>query len=278
MGSNNFLVFDENQANMVDDVTYAALDYRANGARQGVAPSNVHNKLFYQTSIMAAALGQLLANRGYTVSDADFDALVAVLGNLADGPSVLALAGGTMTGDLILDHDPVELLEAATKQYVDGSGLPPGGIVYFARATAPAGFIVANGALLSRATYAKLWAEAQISGNLLNEAQWAANNWGAYSTGDGATTFRIPDLRGEFIRGLDLSRGVDSGRTIGSWQTDLLKSHVHTINVRISGQYFQVGSSSFTAVEGPTPGLSTDSFGGTETRPRNVALLPCIRY
>ena len=47
--------------------------------------------------------------------------------------------------------------------------------------------------------------------------------------GGGAATFRLPDLRGEFIRGLDSGRGIDAGRTIGSWQDYEIGSHRHKI-------------------------------------------------
>lgn len=81
-GNNNFKVFNESQTNIMDDAAYDASTYRQNGAVAGIAPSNLHNKLYRQTSIMAAAIAQSLANRGYDVSDANFNSLVSVLDHI----------------------------------------------------------------------------------------------------------------------------------------------------------------------------------------------------
>ena len=172
-----------------------------------------------------------------------------------------------------------------------------GAVAYFPATTAPTGWVKANGALLSRTTYATLWAFAQVSGNLVSDATWASNNQGAFSTGDGSTTFRVPDLRGEFLRGWDDGRGVDSGRAIGSFQSGELASHTHTGTTDTAGahSHFIVGLSGG-AGAGPNTSFdpvdinrdtniagahnhtfTTNATGGTETRPRNIALLACIK-
>lgn len=152
--------------------------------------------------------------------------------------------------------------------------VPTGAVVFFTARTPPTGYLELNGALVSRTTYADLWAYAQTSGNLAaTDAAWVA---GQYSPGNGTTTFRIPDARGEFVRGWDHGRGVDSGRAFGSAQADELKSHTHTV-VALSGNP-PGGPDQGNGGRNTTSGtLTTAATGGAETRPRNIAFLPCVK-
>ncbi|HDR9048589.1 TPA: phage tail protein [Burkholderia vietnamiensis] len=102
-----------------------------------------------------------------------------------------------------------------------------GTIVFEPRTSVRAGFLKLNGVLVNRADYPLLWAYAQASGALVAESVWASNNWGCFSTGDGATTFRLPELRGEFLRCWDDGRGADSGRGIGTFQYFQNAWHAH---------------------------------------------------
>lgn len=138
------------------------------------------------------------------------------------------------------------------------SGVKAGTVAHFAASSAPAGWVKANGAALSRTLYAALFAAIGTT----------------YGSGDGSTTFNVPDLRGEFTRGWDDGRGADSGRVFGSDQADEIRSHYHSVtSVR------QVGGSRWPGgVEGATQTFNTGNTGGNETRPRNVALLACIKY
>lgn len=86
-----------------------------------------------------------------------------------------------------------------------------GSIVFFAQTAAPAGFIPANGALVSRVTFAALFAAIGTT----------------FGAGDGATTFSVPDMRGCFPRGFDNGRGIDPARVFGSTQTSQNASHTH---------------------------------------------------
>nr|WP_199068472.1 phage tail protein [Chromobacterium sp. ASV5] len=138
---------------------------------------------------------------------------------------------------------------------------PPGKVSHFAMSAPPAGWVKCDGALLSRAAYPALFA---VIGT-------------TFGAGDGKTTFGVPDLRGEFVRGWDDGRGVDSGRTIGSSQADDFKSHTHQEDIRdlALGSTYLCG---MTRTNGGNLAIgSTAAAGGAETRPRNVALLACIK-
>jgi microcystin-dependent protein len=142
-----------------------------------------------------------------------------------------------------------------------GASSTTGTVIWWSASTAPVGYVTCNGAAVSRTTYSNLFG---VIGT-------------TYGNGDGSTTFNLPDLRAEFIRGWDDGRGVDPGRVFGSAQADEFKSHAHTIATRgsvLSGGFEEPATDS-TGLEYAYP---TSLAGGTETRPRNIALLPCIKY
>ena len=136
----------------------------------------------------------------------------------------------------------------------------PGTVIFYAGNTPPIGWIKANGAAISRSTYSNLYS---VIGT-------------TFGSGNGSTTFNIPDLRGEFIRGWDDSRGVDSARAFGSSQTDDFKSHTHNVTIDSGSAYQTKGAYADSSYGGKT--YTSSATGGTETRPRNIALLACIKY
>ena len=154
----------------------------------------------------------------------------------------------------------LEVCDGTTWQRV---GVPAGTVIYEAANVCPAGYLKANGQIVSRSTYANLFAAIGTT----------------FGAGDGATTFKLPDLRGEFIRGWDEGRGVDSGRGFGAWQADMLASHRHSIQGAILGGN-GVGVPASDGYQGDwfKVNSTTNDFGGNETRPRNVALSVCIKY
>lgn len=194
--------------------------------------------------------------------------------------TILALQAGlattganTFTGGQTLPGDATGNLHAVPKQQLD-SGLllaaPPGMVAAFATSAAPNGWLKANGAAVSRSTYAALFAAIGTT----------------FGAGDGSTTFALPDLRGEFVRGWDDGRGVDSGRVFGTAQVESvnLSGTIHTI---IPNGNNPTGAFSFDQATGANISGGASSFshvrailtgGGTETRPRNIALLYCIKF
>ncbi|TCW81016.1 phage tail protein [Burkholderia sp. SRS-46] len=112
-----------------------------------------------------------------------------------------------------------------------------GQVVFEIRSTVRAGFLKANGAVVSRADYPALWAYAQASGALVSDADWGNRRWGCFGMGDGSTTFRLPELRGEFLRCWDDTRGIDSNRQIGSQQDTANLSHSHGASASAGGDH-----------------------------------------
>ena len=162
------------------------------------------------------------------------------------------LAGATFTGAVTLAADPASALQASTKQYVDAQVtaagpllVPAGAVMAFYRSTPPAGWLECNGQ--SVAAYPNL-----VALGLTN----------------------APDLRGEFVRGWDNTRGIDPGRVLGSAQLDEFKSHTH----QAKGISNLTGASNGFNWDGTSSDSRTTlATGGTETRPRNIALMYCIK-
>ena len=175
-------------------------------------------------------------------------------------------------------------------------GVPSGSVFCMAVATVPSGYLECNGNAVSRTTYAALFA---VIGT-------------AYGTGNGSSTFNLPDLRGEFVRGFDNGRGVDSGRSINDPQSHQHPQHNHNVsasssssvtdpghkhtmnfnlgNLISSGGAFGMKDSGTadrmnTATTGisvaTTTSISQSNRGGTsnssETRPRNIAMMYVIK-
>ncbi|PIT49246.1 phage tail protein [Snodgrassella alvi] len=151
---------------------------------------------------------------------------------------------------------------------------PAGAVMYFAQDWAPTGWLKANGAAVSRTAYAGLFA---VLGTY-------------YGAGDGSTTFNLPDLRGEFIRAYDDGRGVDQGRWLGRWQTGTPISHDDPVGPEI----FDMVTMDYSARKFGDPWIGDlpkafysepysyqrPAWSGnffTMTRPRNIALLACIK-
>ena len=167
------------------------------------------------------------------------------------------------------------------------------GDIRFPAMTVKPGEIKLNGALLLRASYPALWAWAQSNSLVATEVGWAGTWGGCFSEGDGSTTFRLPDLRGQFLRVLDDGRGLDdfAGRKTGQSQGDAIRN--------ITGDFYSQGMESnvmggtgaFTAGNGGAKGSGSSGNGArfwfnagnvvpiaAENRPKNIAYFACIRF
>ena len=186
------------------------------------------------------------------------------------------------------------------------AGVPVATVFCRAASVVPSGYLECNGAEISRTTYSALFGIIGVQ----------------YGAGNGSSTFNLPDLRGEFIRGFDNGRGIDSGRSMASTQGSQNLSHNHSYsnnsitvsganhahNIRKlelnnnngsvditlgSGQSYNVGYSASdsglvsagNAVKNSgnlsmsgTVGITINNAGGTESRPRNVAMMYIIKF
>lgn len=251
--------------------------YRALTTNTGVDPEldvNGNWSIAFESAGLALLKSQNLAdvpdkaqartNLGIATT-ADYDARYLIKNqNLGDVPNK-ATARNNL--DTFSKQEVLDLLATAQQA---------GEVAHFATNVAPAGWLPCNGAAVSRTTYARLFTA-------------IGTRWGA---GNGTTTFNVPDLRGEFLRGWDNGRGLDVGRAFGSVQNDQNKLHSHSVSdpghvhqsygERGIGQgasgpntVQQANGSQSTTLS--TTGITLGADGGNESRPRNIALLLCIR-
>lgn len=149
------------------------------------------------------------------------------------------------------DASNLDLLKNAISATV-----PSGTVIAFAKNTAPAGYLKCDGMAISRSIYSALFS---VIGT-------------TFGVGDGSTTFNLPDMRGQFVRGWADAGVIDAGRVFGSTQLDELKSHSHNSWALAAGSSVVAGGSTHVVST-----AATSLTGGSETRPRNVAHLYCIK-
>ena len=151
---------------------------------------------------------------------------------------------------------------------------PAGAIIAYTAETAPTGWVECNGAAISRTTYATLYA---IIGT-------------RFGTGDGSTTFNLPDFRGQFLRGWAHGQTTDpdaasrtssgdgtTGDHVGTKQADDIKSHRHTAGYGSQTRNEMYGSGGLCGDPSSTQ-TYTGYHGNNETRPLNINVMWCIKY
>jgi microcystin-dependent protein len=171
-----------------------------------------------------------------------------------------------------------------------GSLLPPGVIFPYGGTAAPGGYLLCDGSTVSRTTYAALYA---IVGN-------------KFGSGDNATTFHLPDVRGRFMRFADngagrdpdaaartaMNAGGDTGDSVGSIQDDATAKnslaltdpgHIHTYTLQTLGLNVPGGATASTTPSGSSNTASnttgvTLGAGDSETRPLNFTVNAIIKY
>ena len=160
-----------------------------------------------------------------------------------------------------------------------------GMIAPFAMTSAPTGWLTCDGTAVSRTTYSDLYTT-------------IGTTWGS---GDGTTTFNLPDLRGAFLRGTgshgtsNMANGNDfAGPAVGSFENDQIQDHGHNIDKQDGATNDYLGGSSASyglkttysstylgSTIGPVSSTAWNGNGaprvGDETRPFNAGINYCIK-
>jgi microcystin-dependent protein len=198
-GVNQFLPFAVGTgANVLTPSAYAALTTLvAQGFQSGIAPSQQVNTPLRQSTFVAAAIAQLIADAGIDAND---------------------------DGDLTTFKNNLSLVIA----------MPRGGIIGWPSNTPPSGCLILNGAAISRTAYAFLFS---LFGT-------------TFGSGDGSTTFNLPDSRNRALVGAGSLYSI--GATGGSKDAVAI-SHNHTATLS--------GSGSGTAASGGTHTHTYKTYG-----------------
>ncbi|MBC4061308.1 MULTISPECIES: phage tail protein [Klebsiella pneumoniae complex] len=202
------------------------------------------------TAFVQAALTALING-----APATLDTLKEIAAAINNDPKFSTTINNALSGKQPLDETLTHLSGkdvAGLLAYLglgEGSALPVGVPVPWPSATPPTGWLKCNGAAFSAEEYPELAK--------------------AYPTN------KLPDLRGEFIRGWDDGRGVDTGRALLSAQSDLFKAHHHSFTF-FTGYAAGGGTGAVYDYSG-NAGRDTGDTGGNETRPRNIAFNYIVR-
>ncbi|HFV3960259.1 TPA: phage tail protein [Escherichia coli] len=254
MAKNDFKAFATGKnANVMSQAEWEALPALLSGFTAGKASSAQVNKVIRQASFIAAALAQFVSDKTQrdVLDNGDLPGFVELLGS---GFAVEYLRRKNPFGDIKSDGTVKTALE--NLGLGEGSALPVGVPVPWPSATPPTGWLKCNGAAFSSEMYPNLAK--------------------AYPTN------KLPDLRGEFIRGWDDGRGADGGRELLSWQAATNFSQFagnigggagHAINFHDGIAGNQPGFSRFNF----TSNSVGDGINFVAVRPRNIAFNYIVR-
>ncbi|EPE1060685.1 phage tail protein [Escherichia coli] len=237
------------------------------------AAQSVNNTQIATTAFVKSAIAAMVGS-----APAALDTLNELAAALGNDPNFATTMLNALAGKQPLDNKLTNLSGkdvAGLLAYLglgEGSALPVGVPVPWPSATPPTGWLKCNGAAFSAEEYPELAK--------------------AYPTN------KLPDLRGEFIRGWDDGRGIDAGRVLLSIQTGMLEKHRHIVvandgyDTKDEWELATIFKKTYTQGRGldatntggsliPSPTLhsrgSIGNTGGSETRPRNIAFNYIVR-
>ncbi|HGC2536009.1 TPA: phage tail protein [Escherichia coli] len=230
MAKNDFKAFaTDRNANVISQEEWEALPALLSGFTAGKASSAQVNKVIRQASFIAAALAQFVSDKTQrdVLDNGDLPGFVELLGS---GFAVEYLSRKNPFGDIKSDGTVKTALE--NLGLGEGSALPVGVPVPWPSATPPTGWLKCNGAAFSAEEYPELAK--------------------AYPTN------KLPDLRGEFIRGWDDGRGADSGRGLLSFQKATLVESFGLVRSSTTGSYRLVTRPTETVSDNASNYMTTD--------------------
>ena len=199
-----------------------------------------------------------LADNAVTVAKLapDLDTLLAgKQATISGGATTILTSDLTPNRALVSDASGKVAVGAATAGLI-----PCGAVTVSASNTVPSGWLAANGAAVSRSAYSALFGVIST----------------IYGAGDGVSTFNLPDLRGYFVRGAGTNADGSASGTFGAKQQDGLQSHTHTYNAAVQSTNVFESNNDITSIR-TTISATSGVTGGTETRPKNIAMLYCIK-
>lgn len=186
----------------------------------------------------------------------------------SDGVSVWSQIYGMLLGSIDYVGPSFELIFPGVDQ--TGNTAPVGSIHAYGGEKEPLGYFLCKGQAVSRVVYAELF-------DKLGES---------FGAGNGTTTFNIPDLRGQFLRGFADGTGIDGSRVFGSQQAADIGGHNHNAAgagdfITYDPTYTAYDLNSIAGGNGGRVDSNTGSTGtniGSETRPDNVAVSYIIKF
>lgn len=180
-------------------------------------------------------------------------------------------------------------IKAALVTYLSSMLVPTGQIAFHDRSTAPAGWVktgitignAASGAGRANADtlalFTLIWTEFNNTDRPILTSAGGASTRGASAAADYAANKRLPvaDPRGRVLRALDDSKGIDTGRLLGTVQGHAVESHTHTGGIA-AGTGAGANGGSWVSGFANTGGMATGT-SASETRMTNYAALCCIK-
>ncbi|OCA54495.1 phage tail protein [Photorhabdus namnaonensis] len=257
---NDFKAFSiSDNANVISQEKYE----QSQGLQTGFSPDNVPthllNKVLRQASTISSVVADFIATRSGNdvLDDGNIAKLTAQLNKAIEQKITVGMPSASLTQkgvvqltNVIGNSDTLAATQKLVQDVINSLreeiNIPVGSPIPWPLIYPPFGYFICNGSPFNKLQYPKL-AEAYPSG-------------------------RLPDLRGEFIRGWDDNRGVDGGRGLLSWQGDAIRNITGTTQMI----HAQMGGAPQTPVVSGV--MASSRYATAETRSANGGASSDLTY